>query len=146
MFCAILASGVPDEEAHIVWRHPSGRALAILNAYPYTSGHLMVMPTRHVADLEDLGPEEAADVWERCDASCAGAKGARTSRTASTLGPTWAWPPGPGCPAISTCTCVPRWAGDTNFMTTVADARVLPEPLNESAAKLRLTWAQLENP
>ena len=49
VFCRILASGVSDEEAHIVWRHPSGRAFAILNAYPYTSGHLMVMPTRHAA-------------------------------------------------------------------------------------------------
>ena len=54
VFCDILASGLPDEETNIVWRHPSGRVVAILNAYPYTSGHLMAMPIRHVADLEDL--------------------------------------------------------------------------------------------
>ena len=53
VFCAILASDLPDEETLVVWRHPDGFAAAILNAYPYTSGHLMVLPLRHVADLDD---------------------------------------------------------------------------------------------
>src|SRR5579864_3404077 len=63
VFCAILSSGLPDEETHVVWRHNGGRVVAILNAYPYTSGHLMVLPVRHVADLEDIDPDESGALW-----------------------------------------------------------------------------------
>ncbi len=145
VFCAIFASGVPDEEAHIVWRHPSGQALAIVNAYPYTSGHLMVMPTRHVADLEDLGPEEASDIW--CGVTQA-VKVLKASYKPDgvNLGANLGVAAGAGVPDHFHVHVVPRWAGDTNFMTSVADTRVLPEPLNESAARLRSTWAHLENP
>lgn len=58
VFCRILASGAPDDETHVVWRHPDGDVVALLNAYPYASGHVMVMPVRHVANLEDMGAEE----------------------------------------------------------------------------------------
>src|SRR4051795_7934109 len=60
-FTAILASGLPDTETHIVWR---GRhCFAILNAFPYTNGHLLVMPYREVGELEELRPEEHAELW-----------------------------------------------------------------------------------
>jgi ATP adenylyltransferase len=64
VFCRILASGEPDTVTNVVWRHPGGGVVAMLNAYPYASGHLMVMPVRHVGDLVDLDPAEAAAVWE----------------------------------------------------------------------------------
>src|SRR5918995_938579 len=61
VFTRILASGLPDEESHIVWR---GRlTFVILNAYPYTSGHVLVMPYREVGDLEDLTGDEQAELW-----------------------------------------------------------------------------------
>src|SRR5258708_33270201 len=63
VFCAILDSGLPDEDTYILWRDPDGLAFAILNAYPYGSGHLMVMPVRHTASPEDLDPAESAAVW-----------------------------------------------------------------------------------
>ena len=47
---------------------------------------------------------------------------------------------GAACPAISTCTCCPRWSGDTNFMTTVAEVRVLPESLRTGYDKLKAAW------
>src|SRR5262249_28085931 len=55
-FAAILASGLPDTETNIVWR--GEHCFAILNAFPYTNGHLMVMPYREVGELDDLTPEE----------------------------------------------------------------------------------------
>ena len=63
VFCHILASGLPDEETYVLWRHPSGGAVALLNAFPYGSGHLMVMPTRHAASPEELSPAEGAVLW-----------------------------------------------------------------------------------
>jgi ATP adenylyltransferase len=139
IFCDILASGLPDDETHIVWRHPSGRALAILNAYPYTSGHVMAMPTRHVADLEDLGPDESADLWATMAASVRALKGAYHPDGIN-VGANLGRAAGAGIPGHFHMHVLGRWAGDTNFMTTVADARVLPEALSESAAKLRAAW------
>jgi ATP adenylyltransferase len=142
VFCDILASGLPDEETNIAWRHPSGRVLAILNAYPYTSGHLMAMPIRHVADLEDLTDDESSDLWATMAASVRALKlaykpdginvGANLGRAA-----------GAGVPGHFHMHVLGRWSGDTNFMTAVADARVLPEPLCESASKLRAAWPAL---
>ena len=57
VFCAILTSGEPDTETHVVWRHPAGRVVALLNAYPYGSGHVLILPVRHVGELEDLDVE-----------------------------------------------------------------------------------------
>ena len=61
VFTRILASGLPDEETHIVWR--GERCFAILNRYPYSSGHVLVMPYREVAELELLEPDESAELW-----------------------------------------------------------------------------------
>jgi diadenosine tetraphosphate (Ap4A) HIT family hydrolase len=134
-----------DEEVHIIWRHPSGRAVAILNAYPYTSGHLMVMPTRHVADVEELTPEEAADLWEGVRAGVRAVKGAYKPDGVN-LGANLGKAAGAGVPGHFHMHVLPRWVGDTSFMTTVADARVLPEPLSESGAKLRASWLGLAGP
>jgi diadenosine tetraphosphate (Ap4A) HIT family hydrolase len=142
VFCRILASGLPDDVAHILWRHPSGRAFAILNAYPYTTGHLMVMPTRHVADVEDLTPEEAGDVWEGVRAAVRAVKEAYKPEGVN-LGANLGKAAGAGVPGHFHMHVLPRWVGDTSFMTAIADARVLPEPLSETAAKLRESWAQV---
>jgi ATP adenylyltransferase len=139
VFCSILSSGLPDEETHVVWRHDGGRVLAILNAYPYTSGHLMVLPTRHVGDLEDVEATESADLWAGLEAAAVAIKavyrpdglniGANVGRAA-----------GAGVPGHFHLHVLPRWSGDSNFMTAVAEARVLPEALGVSAAKLRAAW------
>jgi len=61
VFCRILDSGLPDEETYVLWR--GEREFAILNAYPYTSGHLMVMPIRHVGELDELEDDEADELF-----------------------------------------------------------------------------------
>ena len=139
VFCGLQACGLPDEQIHVVWRHPTGLVLAVLNAYPYTSGHLMVMPSRHVAELEGLEPEESVLVWEGVRAAVRAVKAAYKPQGVN-VGANLGKAAGAGIPGHFHMHVVPRWGGDTNFMTAVADARVLPEPLSDSAVKLRQAW------
>jgi ATP adenylyltransferase len=137
LFERILGSGIPDQEAFVLWR---GRACAaLLNAYPYISGHLMVMPTRAVARLEDLDVDTFHELWE-------GVRLAVTAINAAyrpdgmNVGVNLGEAGGAGVPDHLHVHVLPRWAGDTNFMTTVADTRVLPEPLGVTWEKLRAHW------
>src|SRR5438132_10261970 len=137
VFCNILAGDAPDDEVLVVRREPL--TVAVLNAYPYTSGHLMVLPVRHVADLEDVSDDESAAVWALLGDAVRALKrayrpdginvGANLGRVA-----------GAGTPGHFHLHCLPRWDGDTNFMTTVANARVLPEALDASWARVREAW------
>jgi ATP adenylyltransferase len=139
VFCAILRSGLPDEETHVVWRHPEGRVFALLNAFPYTSGHLMVMPTAHLSDIEDLDPATARAFWEGLAQAVQAVKAAYRPDGLN-VGANLGKAGGAGIPGHLHFHVLPRWAGDTNFMTAVAEARVLPEALGVSAAKIRAGW------
>ena len=147
VFCRILASGLPDTDTHVVWRHPAGSAVAILNAYPYGSGHLMVMPTRHVADLEALEegdrpggtPGDATAVWDGVRQAVTAVKAAYRPDGVN-VGANLGKASGAGVPGHLHIHVLPRWNGDTNFMTAVAETRVLPEPLSASDEKLRAAW------
>jgi ATP adenylyltransferase len=139
VFDTILASGMPDTDSHVLWRDGTGLAVALLNAYPYTTGHLMVMPTRHVADLEALTAEEAAAVWGAVTAAVRALKGAY-SPDGINMGANLGAAAGAGVPGHFHVHVLPRWRGDTNFMTTVAGIRVLPEPLDVTDAKMRAAW------
>ncbi len=141
VFCAILSGALPDQETHMVWRHPGGLAAAILNAYPYTSGHLMVMPTRHVGELEDLDHLELEAMWSGVSQAVQALKAAYRPDGLN-LGANLGRSAGAGIPDHVHVHVLPRWQGDTNFMTSVADARVLPEALSASAAKLRAAWPE----
>ena len=137
VFCRILASDGPAEETNVVWR--DDKVAAILNAYPYTSGHLLVMPVRHVAEVEDLDADEGAALWSTVVAAVAALKAAYKPHGLN-LGANLGRPAGAGIPAHFHLHCVPRWDGDTNFMTTVAETRVLPESLPETLARVREVW------
>ena len=139
VFCAILSSGLPDLESHVIWRHSSGRVAALLNAYPYTSGHFMAMPLRHVAELEELDAEESAALWEGLSLGVRALKAAYHPDGVN-VGANLGRAAGAGVPGHFHLHVLPRWVGDTNFMTALADARVLPEPLSDSASKLRAAW------
>ncbi len=139
VFCSILSSGLPDEETHVLWREPGARAVAILNAYPYGSGHLMVMPVRHCASPEDLAPDEGAAIWQGV-ADAVRAVRAAYHPDGLNVGANLGRAAGAGIPDHFHMHVLPRWAGDTNFMTAIAEARVLPETLSTTFAKLRATW------
>ncbi len=137
VFCRILASDEPDETRYVLWQDDS--SCAVLNAFPYTSGHLMVMPLRHVAELEDVEPGEAASLWEAL-ADAVRALKAAYEPDGINVGVNLGRSAGAGVPGHFHVHCVPRWDGDTNFMTSLAETRVLPESLPTTYDKLRAVW------
>jgi ATP adenylyltransferase len=137
VLCRIVAPGGDDRTAYVLWR--GERVGAVLNAYPYGSGHLMVMPVRHVGELEDLDPEETAELWTGVTLAVRAIKTAYRPHGIN-LGVNLGRSAGAGIPGHLHVHALPRWDGDTNFMTTVAEARVLPETLSDSWEKLRAAW------
>ena len=135
LFCALAAA--PDKDALVVAR--DDLAFAVMNAYPYTSGHLMVAPLRHEAELEDLKPDEASAVMSLTQHAVAALKAAYTPDGIN-VGVNLGRPAGAGVPGHVHLHALPRWDGDTNFMTTVAETRVLPEDLRTSWEKVRSSW------
>jgi ATP adenylyltransferase len=137
VFCAIVGSTEPDEVRHVLW---TGKfTVALLNAYPYSPGHVMVMPIRHVRELHELEPEESAELSHGVYDAVAAVKAAYRPEGMN-LGVNLGRAAGAGIPAHLHVHIVPRWIGDTNFMTSVAGVRVLPEALNDSWSKLRAAW------
>jgi ATP adenylyltransferase len=137
VFTRILASGLPDDETHVVWR--GQRCFAILNRYPYTSGHVLVMPYREVADLELLEPEESTELWAAVT-DCSVAVKAAYRPQGLNIGLNLGDAAGAGVPSHLHVHVLPRWSADSNFMTAVAETRVLPEALPVTWEKLRAAW------
>lgn len=137
VFCRILESDAADDERHIV--RDGTLAVALLNAYPYASGHLLVMPRRHVADLGELRDDESLELWETTRQAVAAVRAAYAPDGCN-IGANLGRAAGAGIPRHVHLHVLPRWVGDTNFMTTVAATRVLPEALPESWRKLRAAW------
>ena len=141
IFC--LESQPPESASLVVFE---GRACyVILNLYPYNNGHLMVVPNRHVGSLAALTAEEMNEVGrltQRCEAALTEAYQPHGFNIGVNLGK----PAGAGVLDHVHVHVVPRWNGDTNFMTVVGEMRVLPENLAASAARLRPIFAQLDRP
>ena len=136
VFC-IEAAGELGDASLLVAR--GTHAFALLNKFPYSSGHMMVAPLRHVGELADLEPAEAAEIH------------ALTTRAIDTLrrvyGPdafNVGWNlgqvAGGSIAAHLHEHVVPRWAGDTNFMPVLADVKVVPEHLLATRDRLREAW------
>jgi diadenosine tetraphosphate (Ap4A) HIT family hydrolase len=137
LFRRILAAGVPDEESFIVWR--GELVFAILNAFPYTSGHLLVMPYREAAELEDLTSDETVALWSGVRDAVVAVKRAYRPQGLN-VGINLGEAGGAGVPSHLHVHVLPRWGADSNFMTAVAETRVLPEALPDSWRKLRDAW------
>jgi diadenosine tetraphosphate (Ap4A) HIT family hydrolase len=137
VFSRILASGLPDAETHIV--HRGAHVFVILNAFPYAPGHLLVLPYREVADLESLTADEAAELWTTVTDAVIAVKHAYRPEGLN-VGANLGKPAGGSVSDHLHVHVVPRWTGDSNFMTALANTRTLPESLPDSAAKLRTAW------
>ena len=134
VLCRVL-----EADEYVVWRGVG--CAAILNAYPYTSGHLMVLPVRHVGDVEALDADEFAEVWSGVRDAVVALKTAYTPDGLN-VGVNIGRVAGAGVPGHFHVHALPRWDGDTNFMGTVAETRVLPEALPATYDKVRAAWPQ----
>jgi ATP adenylyltransferase len=139
VFTRILQSGVPDEETYIVWR--GALTFAILNRYPYISGHVLVMPYREVGELEDLTTAEHSELWAAVTDCVQAIKSAYRPHGLN-VGMNLGAAAGAGIPSHLHVHVMPRWGADSNFMTSVAETRVLPEALPDTWRKLREAWGQ----
>jgi len=137
LFERILGGGLSDEEAYVVARGPVVSAL--LNAYPYNSGHLLVMPNRAVPGLDDLTEDEETVLWRTVRHGVSAIIAAYAPEGVN-VGLNLGRAAGAGVPDHLHVHCLPRWSGDTNVMTAVAETRVLPEPLDVTWRRLRDAW------
>jgi ATP adenylyltransferase len=114
-------------------------AFVILNLYPYNSGHVMVVPNRHVATLGELDRAELAELMllvQRAERALTDVYAPQGLNVGINIGKA----AGAGMADHLHVHVVPRWAGDTNFMSTVGDVRVLPEEVPVSASRLRAAF------
>ena len=139
VFCRAAAAG--DEEGLIL--HRGKAAFALLNKFPYSSGHLMVAPFRHVAEFGELSEEEALDI-HRLAAAGLGALAETMGPQGYNVGWNLGRIAGAGVVDHVHLHVVPRWAGDTNFMPVLADVKVMPEHLVETRHKLAAAWPRIE--
>jgi ATP adenylyltransferase len=132
-----IAAAEDDEAALVLERTPA--TFTVMNLYPYGSGHLMVAPLRHVASIEDLDESETTEL-ARAQRRAVQAIRATYGPDGINLGVNLGRAAGAGVPGHLHVHVLPRWTGDTNFMTTVAEVRVLPESLDVGYQKLRAHW------
>jgi len=136
LFCSRLQMN-DDEESLIL--HRGELAFVMLNRYPYTNGHLMVVPIAHRPSLEDLQAGELAELMALTQHSLAAlrkAYGASSFNLGANIGEA----AGAGVADHVHLHVVPRWAGDTNFMATLAQTRVVPETLEMTYRRLEEIW------
>lgn len=133
IFCELPAAD-DDEATYILARQE--HSFAILNKFPYNSGHLMVAPFRHVGNLEDLKDDESLDMAKLLG-RCVEALKEAMQPNGFNLGMNLGQIAGAGIPDHVHWHVVPRWSGDTNFMPILGETKVLPEFLRETYEKLR---------
>ena len=132
IFCRGL-DGADDRKSLIL--HRTTHSLVMMNRYPYVIGHLMIAPCRHTGSLHDLSPEELLDLMEAtrlCQTVLTGEMNPSGFNIGLNLGSA----AGAGIEDHLHVHVVPRWHGDTNFMTVLGDVRILPEALDTRYATL----------
>jgi ATP adenylyltransferase len=140
VFCAAQDPS-EDQSSLVVFRGES--CYVILNLYPYNNGHLMVVPNRHIASLAAATSEELCELIELTRQSELALTEA-FSPHGMNMGINLGKPAGAGVLDHVHMHVVPRWNGDTNFMTIVGETRVLPEELPVTARKLRPIFDKLQ--
>ena len=136
--CVFCDAAAGDDEERLVV-HRGELAFVLLNKFPYSSGHLMVAPFRHVGELAGLTDEEALEVHRLAVQGVTALRevyGAEGHNLGWNLGRV----AGAGVVDHIHLHVVPRWAGDTNFMPVLADVKVLPEHLLETRRRLVEAW------
>jgi ATP adenylyltransferase len=134
VFCAIQKSPERDESNFVL--HRASHNFIVLNIYPYISGHLLVVPYQHVAELDAASKEttdELMDLTKRCQSALREVYQPAGFNIGMNLGRG----AGAGIADHIHIHIMPRWIGDTNFMSTIANTRVIPEDLVTTYGKLK---------
>jgi len=133
LFCEL-----PNSDDNLIM-HRGEKAYVVLNRYPYTNGHLMVVPYVHQASIENLEDSTLLEVMNLSSRAVAVLR-ATYGATAFNLGVNIGKAGGAGVVHHVHMHVLPRWAGDTNFMATTAETRVIPERLDETFSRLKSHW------
>ena len=141
VFCFALEQ-TQDAEYLILYRGQN--AFVMLNRFPYTSGHLMVLPYDHQSSYEQLTPETRAEMMELINTATLILRKVYNPN-AFNLGANIGEDAGAGIAPHFHFHIVPRWRGDSNFMSVTSNTRVLPEDLQVSYQRLKATWDELDN-
>ena len=139
--CVFCDAASGRDDALVVYRGTT--SFVILNKFPYNNGHLMVVPNRHIATLAEATADELAEIMtlaRRAERAIRAAYEPHGLNMGINLGK----PAGAGITDHLHMHVVPRWNGDTNFMTVVGETRVLPEELAVTAERLRPVFAREE--
>lgn len=140
--CVLCAKHEQDDEESLVVARGE-HAYVVLNLYPYNNGHMMVVPHRHVADLEDLTVDESTEAQRLLERAIRVARSA-LAPGGFNVGLNLGEAAGAGIAGHLHWHLVPRWEGDTNFMPVLADVRVMPQHLHTTWKLLRDAWRQDE--
>ncbi|CAB4727095.1 unannotated protein [freshwater metagenome] len=143
LFERILNCGAPDSETFVL--HRGAGCFVILNRFPYTSGHLMVLPNRAVADLEQLEQAEFAELWSLVRAGVSALKSTLNCDGVN-VGINLGRAAGGSQTDHLHVHCVPRWVGDANFMAVVGGSQVMPVALEDVWQALRPCFTDLDAP
>lgn len=134
VFCEIASNLSDDDDNFVIFR--GERCFVVLNLFPYISGHLMVIPYEHLGDLASTDKaitDEMMDLTKRAQIALRNVYQPGGFNVGMNLGAS----AGAGIVDHIHIHVLPRWGGDTNFMTTVAETRVLPEDLKTTHQRLR---------
>ena len=135
IFCAYVAAPPSEDRAHLLlWR--GEHAFIIMNLYPYNNGHLMVVPYQHTSNLTELDPTTSGEIMTLLQHSVT-MLGAVMNPQGYNIGMNIGGAAGAGIADHVHMHLVPRWGGDTNFMSVTGNTRVLPELLPTTYDKLR---------
>jgi len=137
VMCRALAGAEHDDSLVV---HVAPLTFVMMNLYPYNSGHVMVVPHRHVARLGDASPEELSEMTSLAR-RLEGVLHEVYKPDGLNLGMNLGRPAGAGVADHIHLHVVPRWSGDTNFMTVVGETRVIPEDPRAACARLRACFA-----
>lgn len=141
LFCTSLLS--PDGPGNLIL-HRTPHAFVMLNRYPYTNGHVMVVPVAHQPSLELLDEATQLDLMRLASQVIRVLRRAYGAESFN-LGANVGRAAGAGIEEHVHLHVLPRWAGDTNFMATTAETRVIPESLEATYQRMLQAWQELES-
>ena len=140
VFCIKAEQKESDDQEHVIAR--STHTYATLNRFPYTNGHVMIVPYEHIASQEDMTTPALTDLMIMTNRIMRVLR-EYAKPQAFNLGANIGEAAGAGIAPHYHFHIVPRWGGDANFMTTVSNTRVIPDTLDNTYADLKAKWQEL---